>query len=275
MRIQKWHGLGNDFVMVWDPHLAPELVRAIADRRTGVGFDQLVQILPNDDASQGVAARVFFFNADGSAAGACGNATRCVAALLLRGQPLGAAVVLRTERGLLRCVSCEDGAVEVDMLAPLVDWAQVPLACACDTLRLPLEGAPSAVSMGNPHCVHFVSDLAAVDVESWGAAVERNTLFPQRTNVQFAQVLSRQHVRVRVWERGVGITRASGSSSCAVVVCGVRRGLLERRAVVDLDGGQLLIHWRESDGHVLMTGPAECVFDGTLDASFVARTMKA
>lgn len=262
LRFTKMHGLGNDFVLIDQRdapvELSPDLVRAIGDRHRGVGFDQLAEILPGEDA----AARLIFWNADGSTAGACGNATRCIAHLLMQ-QGGARSLKLRTERGLLACNSREDGIVEVDMGPPSLNWEQIPLSEPVDTAMLPIEGAPAACSMGNPHCTFFVEDADTVALETRGAEMEHHSLFPERTNVQFVQVHDRRHARVRVWERGVGVTLASGSSSCAVLVNAHRRGLMDREALLTLDGGEIEITLRE-DGHVLMAGPVAHAFTGVL-----------
>lgn len=254
---RKMHGLGNDFVVVDrrgrpDLVVAPALARAMGDRHRGVGFDQLALI---DDDGEADAA-LTFLNADGSRAGACGNATRCAARLLMDEAGTGA-VTLRTERGLLRCEDA-GGDVRVNMGPPLLEWSDVPLSEPCDTARLPLPGAPLACSMGNPHCTQLVEDAEAVDLDALGR-LETHPLFPERTNVQAASVEGGR-IRARVWERGVGVTQASGSSACAVLVACARRGLTGRRAWVDLDGGALEVDWRD-DG-VWMTGPTAHVFDG-------------
>ncbi|MEM7059165.1 MAG: diaminopimelate epimerase [Pseudomonadota bacterium] len=265
LRFHKMHGLGNDFVIIDQRDgavaLGPDLVCAIGDRHRGVGFDQLVEILPGSDAD----VDLVFWNADGSTAGACGNATRCIADMLLNetGQD---AVVVRTERGLLPCRAA-DGIIEVDMGPPLLAWDQIPLARDVDPLHLPLGGDPAACSMGNPHCTFFVDNADAMPLENIGPRTENDLLFPERTNVQVVQVLDPGHARVRVWERGVGVTLASGSSSCAVVVNAVRRGLMDRQAVLHLDGGDIQITWR-ADDHVTMAGPVSYVFEGVFDPSF-------
>jgi diaminopimelate epimerase len=263
------HGLGNDFVVIdarggGDP-VTPDLARALGDRHRGVGFDQLAIL--HDDATADL--RVAFWNADGSRSAACGNATRCVADLLLaegRGPELAIAV---EGRGTLAARRRGDGLIEVDMGAPSLDWDTIPLAEPLDTLALPLPGAPVAVGMGNPHCVHIVETLDGLDWRARGAAVERDPLFPERTNVQFVEVLAEDRVRARVWERGVGPTLASGSSACAIAVATHRRGLTGRRVTVELEGGALDIHWRE-DGAVLMAGPVAHVFEGTLSPDWLA-----
>lgn len=250
------HGLGNDFVVIdrrgGGGPVAPDLARAMADRRRGVGFDQLAVIADDPEAHAALA----FLNADGSESGACGNATRCVARLLMD-EAGTEAVTLRTARGLLRCEEAE-GMVRVDMGPPLLGWREVPLAEPHDTARLPLPGEPLACSMGNPHCSFVVPDAEAADLAALGA-FETHPLFPERTNVQAVSVRGAQ-LRVRVWERGVGVTPASGSSACAAAVACARRGLAPRAVTVELDGGALEVDWRE-DG-VWMTGPVAHVFDG-------------
>lgn len=262
----KMHGLGNDFV-VFDGRISPfevtpRLARALADRQRGVGFDQLAIIEQAVDAD----ASLVFFNADGSIAGACGNATRCIARHLMT-ESDRRSVTLRTERGLLACEDAGNGLTRVNMGQPLLDWADIPLAKETDTLRLPIFGEPVATGMGNPHCTFFVDDAESVDLMVRGAQTEYDALFPQRTNVQFCHLIGPDHLRARVWERGVGVTLASGSSSCAVVVAAARRGLVSRKAKVTLDGGDIEIDWRE-DG-VWMTGPTAHVFDGELTSEFL------
>ena len=267
------HGLGNDFVIIdargaGDPvspaPMTPELARALGDRHRGVGFDQLAVISDSDTAD----AAVTFWNADGGSAGACGNATRCVAHLLLAERP-AATLALHTANGRLTAERLADGRIRVDMGPARTGWRDIPLAGEADTTALALPGNPGAVSMGNPHCVFFVEDAEAVALAQVGPEWERHPMFPERTNVEFVQVISRAEVRLRVWERGAGITLACGSGACAAVVAGVRKGLLERRVTVNLDGGALEIEWCE-DGHVGMTGPVSHVFEGRLSAEFLA-----
>ncbi len=267
LAFRKMHGLGNDFVIIdqrqCETALTTKLVRAIGDRHRGVGFDQLAEILPGGNTTAGVR----FWNADGSRAQACGNATRCIADLLIAETGMQE-VTLASENGVLTGRRRADGLIEVDMGRPRWDWRDVPLAREADTSRLPIEGAPAACSMGNPHCTFFVDDVASVPLETRGPAVEHDPLFPERTNVQFVEVLAPDRARVRVWERGVGVTQASGSSSCAVLVNAVRRGLMDRRATMMLDGGELEIAWAE-DGHLLMAGPVAHVFEGRLSPAFL------
>ena len=263
----KMHGAGNDFVVIDSRKggavVTAGLARALGDRHKGVGFDQLAQIVEADGADFGLV----FWNSDGSQAGACGNASRCVADLIMRalGQE---AVVLRTARGDLRAVRLPDGRVSVNMGAPQRDWREVPLAHEVDVMHLPLAGDPVAVGMGNPHCVFFVDDAEAVDLAGVGPGWERDALFPERTNVEFVSVMGPDRLRMRVWERGAGITLACGSGACASAVAAHLRGLTGRRVVLELDGGVLEVDWRD-DG-VWMTGPVAHVFDGVLSAAFMA-----
>ncbi len=255
----KMHGLGNDFVVIDErvagPRVDADLARIIGDRHRGVGFDQLAAIRDGGDADLALA----FWNADGSAAGACGNATRCIAAweMARRGK---AGLTLRTERGLLTAEDRGDGIVAVNMGAPILDWRAIPLARDVCTLHLPIDGDPVATGMGNPHCTFFVDDAEAVDLAVFGPGHEHHPLFPDRTNVQVVHRTGPDCLRMRVWERGVGITQASGSSACAVAVAAARRGLAGRSVRLDLDGGRLDVEWRD-DG-VWMSGPTAHVFDG-------------
>ncbi|WP_415183775.1 diaminopimelate epimerase [Phaeovulum sp.] len=263
----KMHGLGNDFVVI-DARsdgvlLTPALVQALGDRHRGVGFDQLALI----ETAAGADARLTFYNSDGSVSSACGNATRCVARYLMDGSA-SASVRLQTERGLLLAEDAGGGLTRVNMGAPLLDWAAVPLSGPMELLHLPIAGDPVAVGMGNPHCVFFVPDAEVVDVAGRGAEIEHHPAFPQATNVEFASVIGPNHLRMRVWERGTGITLACGSGTCATVVAAHLRGLTGRCVTVDVDGGTLTIDWRD-DG-VWMTGPTAHVFSGTLTASFMA-----
>ncbi|MCX8509375.1 MAG: diaminopimelate epimerase [Rhodobacteraceae bacterium] len=262
----KMHGAGNDFVIIdsrgRQAVTTPALARALGDRNRGVGFDQLAEIRTSPDAD----FALDFWNSDGSRAGACGNASRCVADLVM-GQSGREGVTFTTDRGQLRAERGADGRVRVNMGAPQLDWDQVPLAHAADTLHLPLPGDPAAVGMGNPHCVFFVPDADRIDLPREGAATEHHPMFPQATNVEFASLIGPDHLRMRVWERGAGITLACGSGACAVAVAAHRRGLTARQVTLDLDGGQLHIDWR-ADG-VWMTGPTALVFDGTLSPAFL------
>jgi diaminopimelate epimerase len=267
---RKMQGLGNDFA-VFDARsapvlLTPELARRLADRHFGIGCDTLVLILPGTAQAD---ATLRFFNSDGSEVGACGNATRCVARLLMDERGL-ARVRLESKGGLLLCSDAGSGLVTVDMGLPGLEWQQIPLSEAKDTLQFvfELEGralTASAVSMGNPHCVLFVGDAEKAPVAQIGPLIETHTLFPQRVNVEFAQVLDQGRIRMRVWERGVGITLACGTGAAATAVAAIRKGLTGRKVELILDGGSLILEWREEDGHVLMTGPGMTSFKGEVD----------
>lgn len=262
----KMHGLGNDFVVLdgraRDLGLTPELITGIADRHRGIGFDQLAVI------SEGSGdAHLTFYNADGSTSAACGNATRCIARHLMQ-ESGKTRLELSTARGALVAVDAGGGLTSVNMGAPQLDWAEIPLAEAMDTLELPIEGGPVATGMGNPHCTFFVADAEAVPLEQFGPRYEHHPLYPERTNVQVATVIGTDHIRMRVWERGVGVTLASGSSSCATAVAAARRGLTGRRVRIDLDGGTIHVDWRE-DG-VWMTGETAHVASGWFTPAFLA-----
>lgn len=265
LAFMKMHGLGNDFVVVdsrvHPVTMTPALARAIGDRHCGIGFDQLAVI----SAGTGD-AHLTFYNADGSLSATCGNATRCIARHLME-ETGKTSLHLTTDRGDLAAQDAGNGLTSVNMGRPQLDWAEVPLAKAMDTLKLPIEGAPTATGMGNPHCTFFVDDVAEVDLAQLGALYEHHPLYPERTNVQFAEITGVDHIRMRVWERGVGITLASGSSSCATAVAAARRGLTGRSVRVDLDGGTLQIDWR-NDG-VWMTGPTMHVSSGALTVAFL------
>lgn len=265
LAFMKMHGLGNDFVVVdaraRDRTFTSKQAEGIADRHRGVGFDQLAVI-----SGAGNAPHLTFYNADGSTAAACGNATRCIARYLM--DESGAkALNLETDRGMLSAVETADGMVSVNMGQPQLRWDEIPLASDMDTLHLPIDGSPTATGMGNPHCTFFVTDSDQEDLETYGVAYETHPLYPQRTNVQIASVVGPDHLRMRVWERGVGVTLASGSSSCAVAVAAHRRGLTGRAVQIDLDGGTLHIDWRD-DG-VWMTGPTMHVFSGVFTAAYL------
>ncbi|MER2510257.1 MAG: diaminopimelate epimerase [Amaricoccus sp.] len=271
LRFLKMHGLGNDFVVIdargaGDP-VSPALARAIGNRNRGVGFDQLAVIRDGGVVEgRSVAASVDFWNADGTPADACGNATRCVARLLMAEAGTDG-LDLRTGRGVLRAEDAGNGLTRVNMGQPRLTWDGVPLSRQMELDEIPLPGRPGAVGMGNPHCVFVVADAEAVDLAEVGPRVEHDPLFPQRTNVEFVHVIDRGTIRMRVWERGGMITQACGSGACAAAVVTARRGLTERAVTVRLDGGDLLIDWRE-DG-VWMTGATALVFEGRLSAEFM------
>jgi diaminopimelate epimerase len=269
-RFLKMHGCGNDFV-VFDERAGPlgltaRRAAAIADRRTGVGCDQFIAIEPPPENSN-ADAFMRIRNPDGAEAGACGNATRCVADLLAR-ETGRRNQVIRTAAGNLPSEALPDGRVRVDMGSARLDWPDIPLARPMETLHLDLAvgplADPAAVSMGNPHATFFVADLACLPVAEFGPRLEHDPLFPERANIGFAQVLAPDRIRLRVWERGAGLTRACGSGACAALVNAHRRGQTGRHATILVDGGELEIEWRQ-DGHVLMTGPVTTSFIGEID----------
>ncbi len=265
----KMHGLGNDFV-VFDARnsglaLSSDQAKAIADRRLGVGCDQVIVIRSGAD---GVDADMQIFNADGSEVESCGNAARCVGRVLMD-EKHKSEIRISTVGGPLVCTEAGGGNVTVDMGAPEFAWDKIPLARAADTnaFTLNVDGADynvAALSVGNPHCIVFVGDAGTDAVYDIGPKIERHPMFPERVNVEFASALSRDRLRMRVWERGAGVTLACGTGACAVAVAAVRRGIAERKMEIMLDGGMLNLEWRESDDHILMTGPATLVFRGEL-----------
>lgn len=262
----KMHGLGNDFVVLDGrarddaarlPGMDAALAAALADRHTGIGCDQLIVLEPSARAD----FRMRIFNADGSEVGACGNATRAVG--LLHGAPAR----IETAGGLISA-SPSEGGIAVEMGRPRFDWDAIPLAYAMDTLAMPVgwDGleSPAAVNVGNPHVIFFVPDCDAIDLARLGPEIERDPLFPERVNVNVATVTARHAIRLRVWERGAGLTRACGTGACATAIAAMRRGLADRAVTVTLPGGPLRIDWRE-DGEIVMTGAAAEAFRGTFD----------
>ena len=269
----KMHGLGNDFVVL-DARATPiamteAAARAIGDRRTGIGYDQLLMLCP---PREGGDVRMRIWNPDGGEAESCGNGTRAVAQLVM--DETGTDKIgIETLGGFLNASRAPGGLVTIDMGEPRLEWEQIPLAERMDTRRIdihigpiddPYLVGPAAVSMGNPHAVFFVDDTSKIQLEKVGPLVENHPLFPERANVSFAEVRDPEHAKLRVWERSAGATLACGTAACATLVAGVRLGKLARKAEIALPGGPLTIEWRESDGHVLMTGPAETAYAGTL-----------
>jgi len=270
---RKMHGLGNDFVVL-DQRRDPLGVdaagaRALANRHTGIGCDQVLVLEQPRDALAQVFMRIL--NPDGGEAEACGNGTRCVARLIAAETGKNR-VLIETEAGLLDAKVDGDGVATVDMGAPLLSWQDIPLAREMDTLDVKLHRGPLShpvcTNMGNPHATFFVDDADAIDLARYGPLLERDRLFPQRANIEVATVRDRDTIRLRVWERGAGITLACGSGACAALVAAHRRGLVGEHATVVLDGGALDIEWR-GRGHVLMTGPATLSFEGTFDAALI------
>src|SRR5215831_2230299 len=269
---RKMNGLGNDFVVL-DARTRPlvlgdDAVRAIADRKEGIGCDQLIALEPSARAD--VFMRIW--NADGGEVGACGNAARCVASLVAaeRGQPR---VSIETESGTLDAAVNLDGSVTIDMGAPRLAWNEIPLSKPFkDTSSIEIQvsdprlHSPSVVNVGNPHCMFFVDDVGTHDLARLGPILEHHSLFPKRANISLVQVLGSDAIKVGTWERGSGLTRACGTAACAAAVASARRGLTGRKVKVGLPGGDLLIEWREADGHILMTGPYALDYEGTLPA---------
>jgi diaminopimelate epimerase len=278
---RKMNGLGNDFVVL-DGRVTPvrvdvETARAIADRARGIGCDQLI-VLEQSRAGADLFMRIV--NADGSEVSACGNATRCIGRLVMDETGADHAVI-ETRAG--RLVAFDGGAwhrVTVDMGEPRLRWDEIPLSEPFHDTRMielqvgpidaPLIHSPAVVSMGNPHAIFFVDDLDVIDLGKVGPMLENHPLFPERANISLAKVLSPEAIALRVWERGAGLTRACGTAACATGVAGVRKRLTRRKVTVHLPGGPLEIEWRESDGHVLMTGGIALDGDGTLSPDLFA-----
>jgi diaminopimelate epimerase len=253
----KMHGLGNDFVVIdaraQDVAMTPARARAIADRQTGIGCDQLILLEPSGSAD----LKMRIFNADGGEVEQCGNALRCVAQLT-------GARRIDTAGGFIKAEPGDTG-ITIDMGAPRFSWDEIPLAYALDTAALPIgwdgleQGA--AVNVGNPHVVFFVPTLDAVDLEALGPAIEHDALFPERVNVNIAEITSPSTLKLRVWERGAGLTRACGTGACATAVAAIRRGLVASPVTVSLPGGDLSVDWAPG-ASIRMTGPATPVFAG-------------
>jgi diaminopimelate epimerase len=270
----KMHGLGNDFV-IFDARtfalpLDSATAKAIADRKRGIGCDQIILI---EAPKNGADASMRIFNADGGEVESCGNAARCVGSLLMAEMEKGQ-VMLATAGGPVLCADAGGDSVTVDLGPPRLDWREIPMAQAVDTesfaLSVPGFDEPAlasvaAVSVGNPHCVLFVEDAENAPVTKLGPAIEHHPWFPSRTNVEFVEPRGRGTLRMRVWERGAGVTLACGTGACAAAVAAHLRGIAGRKVTLLLDGGELGIEWRESDDHVLMTGPAKFSFGGEVD----------
>lgn len=275
----KMNGIGNEIIVLdlrgAAVEVRPEDARAIgrgASNGRPLRYDQMMVLY--DPVTPGTAARMKIFNIDGSLSGACGNGTRCVAFALMDGAD-GRRLVVESDAGLLECTREGQWRFTVDMGAPRLAAAQIPLRDAvADTAQVALPDAPAgaealglfgAVNMGNPHAVFFVQDVEGHGLETLGPLVEHHPMFPERVNVSLAHVVSRERIELKVWERGTGLTLACGSAACATLVAAVRRGLADRRATISLPGGELVIEWRESDGHVLMTGDVELEFSSAFD----------
>ncbi|WP_020592958.1 diaminopimelate epimerase [Kiloniella laminariae] len=264
----KMHGLGNDFVVI-DARQEPfnpteKQSRLIADRRFGIGCDQFIIIEPPVHQDADIFMRIR--NADGGEVGACGNATRCIASLIMQ-EAESEHVTIETLAGLLHAKQSHKNLVTVDMGPARLEWQEIPLTEERDTLnigiKLPPLKNPVGVNMGNPHAVFFVEDAEAIELDALGSRLEHHPLFPERANIGVAALIGKNHLRLRVFERGVGITSACGTGACAAAVAAARRGLTDREVQVDLDGGSLQINWLEN-GQVLMTGPVSIAFRGEI-----------
>lgn len=269
----KMHGLGNDFVVLdvrrTDFLFDAKLINFIADRRKGIGCDQVLVLENAKEKNVDVFMRIF--NADGKEVDACGNGTRCVASLMMS-ELETQKIAIQTNAGVLNSITIKDGSIAVDMGPANLGWKDIPLANEMDTLELDFSvgilSNPVMVNIGNPHAVFFVDDVASIPLEHLGPEIETHKLFPERTNVDVAQILSDSSIRLRVWERGVGITQACGTGACASLVAANRRNLIKQSADVILDGGVLAIKWRD-DNHVIMTGPVATVFTGVICKSLI------
>ncbi|MDT8398698.1 MAG: diaminopimelate epimerase [Pseudomonadales bacterium] len=271
----KMHGLGNDFMVVdllrQDAQFRPDTVRALANRRTGVGFDQLLLIEAPSDPDCDFRYRIY--NADGSEAEHCGNGSRCIARFVMdKGLAFGQRIRLQMASGSIETRILDNGLVTVDMGAPQLDPAAIPFAAITQAVVYPLHLAAtgqtleiSALAMGNPHAVLLSDDIHTAPVAALGPLIECHPDFPRRVNAGFMQVLNRGRIQLRVFERGAGETSACGTGACAAVVAGQLRGLLDHRVTVVLTGGELDIEWQGGNSPVLMTGPAVTVFDGKID----------
>ncbi|HXX26682.1 MAG TPA: diaminopimelate epimerase [Pseudolabrys sp.] len=273
----KMNGIGNEIVVVdlrsgaaKGTKIEPEEARAAAKP---VPYDQLMALYP--PRTPGTDAFIRIYNNDGSEAGACGNGMRCVADLVSK-ENGKRTLTFETTAGILNCWKGDDGLFTVDMGAPRFKWDEIPLAEEIrDTRNIELQigpidkpvlHTPSVVSMGNPHAIFWVDDVNAYDLERFGPLLENHPIFPERANITLAHIVSRDHVIIRTWERGAGLTKACGSAACAAAVAAARLKRTNRKVKVTLPGGELTIDWRDTDGHVLMTGPVALEFEGTFDA---------
>ena len=281
---RKMNGLGNDFVVL-DARSRPipmneDIAQAISNRHTGIGCDQLIIIETDKHAD----AFMRIHNSNGGEVDACGNATRCIGDILMN-ENGSSSVSIRTNAGLLLCSrAAEPGMITADMGAPKLRWDQIPIAEEMDTRQIELQigpidnpvlHSPSVVNVGNPHCIFWVDDVEAYDLENIGPMLEHHPMFPERANISLAHVTSPDSITLKVWERGVGLTKACGSAACAVLVAASRKGFTQRKATVHLPGGDLIIEWREDDDHFLMSGPYCFEFDGTLPDAFFKTTVNS
>jgi diaminopimelate epimerase len=276
---RKMNGLGNDFVVLdgRDRVISMDDVkaRAIADRTTGIGCDQVIVIKKSDVAD----VRMLVWNNGGGQVESCGNASRCIADMLFD-ENKSISATIDTLGGFLVTRKAGDRLVTVDNGVPKFDWKDIPLSEPFHDTRhielqvgpidAPLIHSPSVVNVGNPHCIFWVDDLDVVDLSKVGPMLEHHHLFPQRANISLARVDARDHVTLKVWERGAGLTKACGTAACAVMAAGARIKIIDRKCRITLPGGDLFMEWRGSDDHVLMTGPVAYEFDGVLPPGLAA-----
>lgn len=270
MKFFKMHGLGNDFV-IFDARkehmkLKQNTIKYISNRETGVGCDQIAII--NPPKSKDTDCFMLIYNADGSEVGACGNVTRCVASLLIKDLNKDK-VSIETIEDILICTKSDNDNITVDMGIPRTKWNEIPLSKEVDTLNLNISkdnvNNPIAVNVGNPHCVFIVENIDDINIEKLGSYFENHELFPKRTNVEFIKIIDKSTIRMKVWERGTGITKACGTGACASFVAANRKGLVDDKAKIILDGGELEISINNETGHIFMTGSATYVFKGDIE----------
>ena len=281
----KMNGIGNEIVVV-DLRLnaaaiAPEEARAAAKAEGGAPYDQLMALYP--PRTPGTDAFIRIYNNDGSESGACGNGIRCVADLIAK-ESGKSALTFETTAGILNCWKGADGMFTVDMGPPRFKWNEIPLAeefrdtraieLQIGPIEKPVLHSPSVVNMGNPHAIFWVDDVGAYNLHKFGPLLENHPIFPERANITMAQILSRDHIVIRTWERGAGLTKACGSAACAAAVAAARLKRTERKVKVTLPGGNLTIDWRRSDDHVLITGPVEFEFAGKFDPALFKAGVK-
>jgi diaminopimelate epimerase len=278
----KMNGIGNEIVIVdmrrdSADRIGSDDARAVAQPK-GAPYDQLMALYP--PRTPGTDAFIRIFNNDGSEAGACGNGMRCVASLV--GDETGkTALTFETTAGVVNCLRNADGTFTVDMGKPRFAWNEIPLAEEFRDTRAielqigpidkPVLHSPSVVSMGNPHAIFWVDDVEAYDLSRFGPLLENHPMFPERANITLAHIVSRDHIIIRTWERGAGLTKACGSAACAAAVAAARLRRTDRKVKITLPGGDLAIEWRDRDDHVLMTGPATFEFKGTFDPALFAK----
>jgi len=278
LHFRKMNGLGNDFVVLDHRHggfkISEDFVRAVADRDSGIGCDQLIVMAPSHVAD----TRMRIWNNAGGEVESCGNATRCIADILFR-ETGKDTVLVDTTGGLLVCTTTDNNMISVDMGVPKFDWQDIPLSeefhdttgieLQIGPIDAPLLHTPSVVNVGNPHAIFWVDDVEACDLARTGPLLEMHPIFTQGANISLAKV-NNDHITLKVWERGAGLTRACGTGACAAAVCAARKKLTGRKVTVTLPGGDLAIEWRDHDDHMMMTGPVTYEYDSTLPAHLVS-----